>query len=239
MKNAKQSQSNSSLSLSSIISMVLRVPWTMMNAWDEFFYARTSNIKAIASLRLAYAIVDLVNLSLLSLDFEFFMKVLPTHLSVRTMDPDTETIFTLFPRDGDGTPMMYMNFCLFLWFQQTILLGLGIAPRFNAFGCFFWHVNFAHHNNLLWDGEDNVLRLLAFFLIFFPPTGSIFEVFNSKTTEDLKKSSFSWPMVCSAIQKTNQIKRTVAGHRYNEEKVPDSTKTIISVSCPYITAVTF
>jgi hypothetical protein len=54
---------------------------------------------------------------------------------------------------------------------QTFLLGLGIAPRFQAFGVFFWFCQFGHHNALLWNGEDNVLRLLAFFLVFFPPPG--------------------------------------------------------------------
>jgi hypothetical protein len=167
------------------------------DAWNSFFYDRTDNLQMAGVIRIAFSIVLLFNLILLGLDFDwFFLEVLPTKLAVRTLDPDTLTILTWIPEEHSEVGLWT---CYLLSIVQVILLGLGIAPRFQACGTFFWLAVFRHHNNIIWDGEDQVFRLLAFFLIFFPlHRVTIYEwVGRPATHEDGKgPTKDSWPMVC-------------------------------------------
>jgi hypothetical protein len=135
--------------------------------------------------------VVLVNLIFLSLDFEYFICVMPTKEARTTVDSHTWSILEWLPEGESGIALSWA--CLYLWMFQTVLLGLGIAPRFQAFGVFFWFAQFQAQNNLLWNGEDNAMRLLAFFLTFFPPNDgcTIWDLLSKKRSAPTK----SWPMV--------------------------------------------
>ena len=133
-----------------------------VGVWNEYFYAETTDLSKAIWFRRAYAFISFLNILMLTLDWNYFSAVLPTEAARKTVDPDTHTILTEIPDE-------YHIYCLYLWMFQTALMGFGILPRINAFGSFFWHCCFQHQNNLLWNGEDNVFRLLAFYLIFFPP----------------------------------------------------------------------
>lgn len=155
------------------------------NAWNDFFFARTCMLGAAATLRAAYAMVVVINLCLLVLDLDFFLNVMPTPLARETMDQDTLTLLVLF-KDTVFWPKVFV----YMWMIHAIFLGLGIASQLQAFGVFFFHVQMAHHNALLWNGEDFVMRLLAFFLIFFPNSHSVLELWSGK-----RGTIQSWPMV--------------------------------------------
>jgi hypothetical protein len=46
--------------------------------------------------------------------------------------------------------------------------GIGLATRFNTICLFVWLVSLHHRNNLIWEGEDLLLRIVCFLLIFMP-----------------------------------------------------------------------
>ena len=138
--------------------------------WNSFFYEETTNLTAALWIKRAYAIVVLINVILLSLDWDFVQSVMPLHLGRETMDPDTLTLLEYIPEH-------YHKLCMYLWMLHLVGLGVDIFPRFQAFGVFFWYIQFAHSTSCLFDGEDIISRLLAFYLVFFPP-----------------KRETSWPM---------------------------------------------
>src|SRR6185436_18943267 len=45
---------------------------------------------------------------------------------------------------------------------------VGFASRFSAVSVFVWLVSFQNRNQMILDGEDDILRLISFFLIFMP-----------------------------------------------------------------------
>jgi hypothetical protein len=159
--------------------------------WNSFFYSRTTSMREAAFLRIAYSVVMFVNLWMLSLDFDYFIRVMPTKAARRTVDPDTWSIFVWFPDGERGIVLLRAS--LYLWMFQTVLLGLGVAPRFQAFSAFQWYSHFTAQNSILWNGEDTVMRLLAFFMTFFPPNDgyTIFDAFSKTSNRGPK----SWPMV--------------------------------------------
>jgi hypothetical protein len=61
-----------------------------------------------------------------------------------------------------------VKLCLALCLGQTLLLGLGVWSRFQAACIFVWLLSFQHRNLLICDGQDVLLRLLVFYLIFMP-----------------------------------------------------------------------
>jgi hypothetical protein len=159
--------------------------------WDEFFHSRTDEVgcKMAGLIRIAYSICAFGNIILMGLDFKDFFLPSTTLITLeagrQSIDQDTRTIFEILPQ----TDTVYWA-AYWLLFTHTVLLGLGIAPRFQAVFVFFWTCMFRHHNNILYDDEDTVFKQLAFFLIFFPlDQYTIWSLLypNSKRTE-------SWPM---------------------------------------------
>ncbi len=66
-----------------------------------------------------------------------------------------------------GDPLV-IKVCLALCMGQAALLWLGIWSRFQVACLFVWLVSFQHRNMLICDGQDVLMRLLAFYLIFMP-----------------------------------------------------------------------
>jgi hypothetical protein len=58
--------------------------------------------------------------------------------------------------------------CFWIAVTQTALLLVGCLSRVNAVCLFVWLVSFQNRNPLLLNGEDTVMRLLAFLLIWMP-----------------------------------------------------------------------
>ena len=58
--------------------------------------------------------------------------------------------------------------CLVVALLQAAMLLLGVASRIQAACLFVWLTSFQHRNPLIADGEDTVLRLWMFFMIWMP-----------------------------------------------------------------------
>lgn len=155
--------------------------------WDRFFHARTDATWG-GILRIMYASVALMNTGLLLLDLDlFFVRLVPLELSQRTMLKERWTPL-IAPK--------YYDLVATLWMIQLFGLLVGIVPRFNAIGNFFWTVAFHHHNNLLFTGADIVIRLMGFFVIFLPlHRCTIWDSFRSKSEGKQPQIVDTWPLV--------------------------------------------
>ncbi len=71
----------------------------------------------------------------------------------------------LFWLPGDPTTI---KLCLAVFMGQAVLLWLGVWSRFQVACIFVWLVSFQHRNTVICDGQDVLIRLLAFYMIFMP-----------------------------------------------------------------------
>ena len=88
---------------------------------------------------------------------------MPLDASREVIDQSSHTIFEILPQTST---VLWM--CYSLALIHTVLLLLGFFPRFQAFWVFFWLWSFQHRNMMIFDGEDQLFRLFAFFMIFLP-----------------------------------------------------------------------
>ena len=142
-----------------------------MDNWNDFFYSPCENASALGgTFRIVYSIIMFVNCALLGLDFDLFFSpthgLLPIQYGRETMDDDTWSLLTFIPQTDFAYWAVYYAIMI-----HIVLLGMGIMPRFQVLCIFLWYSSFTHHNNLLWDGEDTVLRLYAFYMLFMPLQG--------------------------------------------------------------------
>ncbi|MCC7338917.1 MAG: HTTM domain-containing protein [Pirellulaceae bacterium] len=61
-----------------------------------------------------------------------------------------------------------VKLCWSVMFIQTVLLWLGCLSRFQVACLFVWLVSFQHRNSYIFDGQDTLLRILTFSMIFMP-----------------------------------------------------------------------
>lgn len=165
--------------------------------WDDFFYSRTDS-RYGGMIRIFYALVALFNTGHLMMDFDvFFVHFIPvsTGRDSWDRDPDIHTIFT-FP-STEEEQVVWLQRGAMIWLAQLVFLLIGVAPRFNAVGNFFWHCMFQHHNRLVYTGADFVLRLLAFFVIFLPlHKYTLWDLLGFRKKQQRISSMDTWPMVC-------------------------------------------
>jgi len=149
--------------------------------------------------------ITLASLATVLLDLDFFLRVLPAEPNMRYY-PHTRSIFALIPDDSEHA-VEYRKYMMYTLVAQLVLSAVGVFPIFNAVSVFVWLASLFHWTDELFHGGDTVLRMLAFFVIFFPTT-SIFAAFKQgnaadNTNESLKQqddfqstanSVKRWPM---------------------------------------------
>ena len=135
----------------------------MIAAWNRFFH-QPGDARIPALIRMGYASLVLINLAALYPNLEFWFGeggVLPRELShVRGYQ---WTVLDWIPAEPAA-----LQVCFWIFVVQAVCLLLGFASRFSAAAVFVWLMSFQHRNQLILDGEDKVLRLMGFFLIFMP-----------------------------------------------------------------------
>jgi hypothetical protein len=134
-------------------------------AWDRFFFARTPDGLG-GVLRLLFAALCFLNMALLAPDLELFFSesgVLPLAAGRGLVAEEAWTLFSLLPATDGVLWTMYLVMML-----QLLLLGLGVRPRLQAACVFVWLTTLQHRSFFVFDAEDNLFRLMAFFLVFLP-----------------------------------------------------------------------
>jgi len=134
----------------------------MIATWNRFFH-EPSDARIPALIRIGYALLVLVNLIAWYpyLDMWFGETgVLPADLAA--LSPGEWTLL------GWAKSPAVLLLCFWLFTLQAVCLLIGIASRFSAASVFVWVVSFQNRNQMILDGEDDVLRMVGFFLILMP-----------------------------------------------------------------------
>lgn len=133
--------------------------------WDEFFF-RPVDVRFVDAFRIAYAAILLVD----CIGYIPFVSMwwgvegaVPFDIARSLADSDTLTIFTWLPRSD---ALLWTCFGIFT--AQVMALLLGYKARFQAVCVYIWLVSFQHRLHLINDGEDTILRVFGFLLIFMP-----------------------------------------------------------------------
>jgi hypothetical protein len=109
------------------------------------------------------------------------------------IDPNTMTVFQWLPQTETSVLIVYV-----LMLIQIVALILGCYGRVQAFFIFVWLVSFNHRNNLIFDAEDNLLRLWTFFLIFMP-LDAAFSI-RKHSPASLRREFPIWPLRLLQLQ---------------------------------------
>ncbi len=165
--------------------------------WNEFFFT-TVDARVYAALRIAIAVILAIHLSVLARNWLMWFSesgVLDRASARANIDDHTQSLF--FWLNGSPTTL---KLCLVLIAAQLVAFGIGLATRFNTICLFVWLVSLHHRNNLIWEGEDLLLRIVCFLLIFMPLSQhwSLDAVIRKRrdgvATPDSPPTAFVWPL---------------------------------------------
>ena len=145
--------------------MILRNFRSLSAAWNRFFFD-PADPRTYAYLRIGFGCLLLINGAVLGPDWLRWFSdsgVLDRAAARAIMDPDTWSLFNWIP---DSPAVLWACYAVFM--GQALALTLGFFPRTQAVCLFIWLLSLHHRNSLIWDGEDLLLRLVCFLLIFMP-----------------------------------------------------------------------
>jgi hypothetical protein len=202
-------------------------------AVDRFFMA-PRDLRILDVVRRGYGILLLLYVGLLWPDRHLFFgkgSYLPVDAAREVIDPDVYSLYSFFP----DTPLT-ITLALALLVAGALAMLIGWIPRIAAATTFVLLVLVQHANDMLFDGEDIIFRLFAFFLIFVPPWRKL------KSLARREHSSLSdvdgypaWPLrlfqlqiclvyFCTAIQKSNGLPWLDGTAIYYALRLDDMTK---------------
>lgn len=133
--------------------------------WNGFFHAPVE-LRVVGCLRIVYAAIVLVNAAAFFPYLEMWFGeagVFPRSIAAELSDPQQLSLFHWLPAT-EG--VLWTGYTLFV--VHAVLLLVGYCPRINALGTYVWLLSFQHRSQFLWDGEDQVMRLVGFYLLFMP-----------------------------------------------------------------------
>jgi len=121
----------------------------------------------IASLfRIGFSLLVLIQVAVVWKDAELWFSdagVMSVGTAKLTTRPVGWSLFYLVP----STPLVIRGALVALLLHATLML-LGVFSRVQAAAIFVWLVSFQNRNPLINDGEDTVLRIFAFMMIWLP-----------------------------------------------------------------------
>lgn len=177
----------------------------LSSLWNHFFFARHP-LPILGFMRIVYSFFLFLNIALLFPDRRLFFAdsgLVSVSASQKVIDPDVWSLLYHLPATESWVTAFFLLFLI-----QILLFGLGIFARFQALCVFVYLVSIQHRNILIFDGEDVVFRLFAFFFIF-SPSGSYFSVvplikrlFQVRKADDTSVSHEIWPLRLFQIQMT-------------------------------------
>jgi len=140
--------------------------------WQAFFHT-PCDARIPAAIRIVYATIVLVHFAALYPDLDLWYTadgVLPAEASPKVASPYTWSLLRLLP---DTTAAVHT--CFWIAAVHAGMLLVGLLPRINAFFLFLWLVSFQFRNDVINDGEDCLMRMMGFFMIWLP-SGSVWSV---------------------------------------------------------------
>jgi hypothetical protein len=137
----------------------------LAEAFDRFCFDPI-DLRLIGVLRIGYALLLGINVLAWAPDLLLFFGesgVMPFETARALSDPDTPTLFAVLPHSDGVVQLAYA-----ILLAHIVLLGIGWKARLQAVATYVWLVSFQNRHMMLFDGEDNVFRLLGLALIFLP-----------------------------------------------------------------------
>jgi hypothetical protein len=134
-------------------------------AWNRFFHGRASPVP-YAILRIGFGLVIGITFLTGWADAQKWFGphgMVSFEASRAIVDPDTLTLFQLFPRSESAVTILYS-----LVIVQSLCLILGLYGRVQAACLFVLLASFHHRNNAWCDAEDTLMRLACFYMTFMP-----------------------------------------------------------------------
>src|SRR5437868_1594721 len=147
-------------------------PWSLKTTlgaltrgWQRFFH-EPCDARIPAAIRIVYAAIVLIHLAVLYPDLDMWFTasgVLPVEAALKIVSPYSWSLFALLPDTSAA-----VHVCFWIAVSHAVCLLVGFLPRVNALLLFVWIVSFQVRNNLINDGEDCLMRLMGFFVIWLP-----------------------------------------------------------------------
>jgi hypothetical protein len=133
--------------------------------WNVFFHSPCDG-RIVAAVRIGYAAVVLVHLAVLYPDLDLFFTdagLVPTDVAEKIVSPYAWSVFFWLPSTS-----AVVHACFWMAVAHAVLLLVGLLPRLNALLLLVWILSFQVRNPIIQDGEDCLMRLMGFFIIFLP-----------------------------------------------------------------------
>src|SRR5437868_5343563 len=147
-------------------------PWSLKDAarafargWNSFFH-EPYDARIPAAIRIVYATIVLIHLAVLYPDLDRWFTangVLTMEAAKKAASPYAWSLLELFPETSS-----VVHTCFWIAVAHAACLLVGLLPRINALLLFVWIISFQVRNDLINDGEDCLMRLLGFFVIWLP-----------------------------------------------------------------------
>jgi len=170
-------------------------PWSLRataaalaRGWNSFFH-EPCDARVCAAIRIAYALVVLAHFAVLYPDLDLFFTesgMLPVEDARKVVSPFSVVTVAKHAEGSDEQRLLSLleivpqtstavRVCWLLALAHAVCLLIGLLPRINALFVFIWLISFQHRNDLINDGEDRLMRIVCFLLIFLP-TGRCWSV---------------------------------------------------------------
>ena len=166
--------------------------------WNGFFHDPLDT-RMFGPIRIAYAVLLLIVFLVLGPDLELWFSesgVMPLSASKAIIDPDTWTLFQWLPATNN-----FLRACYVVVIVQIVALGCGVLSRFQAACIFIWLISFHHRNHILFDGEDVLFRIFAFYFIFSPIGRTLsFDAWWARRRRRPLPRDCPWPMRLIQLQ---------------------------------------
>jgi hypothetical protein len=133
--------------------------------WDRAFFTE-KDLSVVGPFRIGYALLLLINVLVWRPDLDRWFGhqgVVTLEAGLALSSRDSWTIFAWLPPEPE-----LLTLCHTIFLVQIVCLMVGLLTRFQSICVFLWFVSFQNRTVIIFDGEDNLFRLFAFYLIFLP-----------------------------------------------------------------------
>ena len=137
----------------------------ILQAWDRFLF-ESCDPRVAPVLRIGFAILILIQTIVVWPDAAYWYTdagVMRAETAQGILDPGAWSLLNLLP-----SPPWAARFGLLCLFIHGLLMLVGCYSRFQVAAIFVWLISFQNRNPLITDGEDTVLRIFAFLMIWLP-----------------------------------------------------------------------
>jgi hypothetical protein len=158
-----------------------------------------------ALIRIGFAFLYLVDRLLWTLDIDWLLSpsngVVSYYIGRQSGGMKTTMMHTIFSLAPDSDLLFWTMHCLGI--LHGVLLLLGIAPRLQTLAILVNLVSFQHLCSLVIDGQDDMFRIWAFYMLFLPLDHyTIYDLFPKTGRRDVSRSWPMWPFRLFQIQIT-------------------------------------